>query len=194
MTREPGPDAPPRGPRGWWQAVSAPEAFFRRLEPHPPRLLAAGAAALASGSVGLLVLGLAVARATASDPLLLAGAFLALGLGYLVAAWLLGGIALTRPAGLDLRAWEVAAWAWVPAGFLGVSLLPVAWFFPLPSLAVGLLALPLWHLWIVFAALRVLAPARVRLAGGLYLLVVFVFPLLVAGFTLFFVYQGTVAS
>jgi hypothetical protein len=141
---------------------------------------AAGRAALLSVGVSSLVFSWAIVRGTSSDawiPILLVvvpGAVL-----YAALLWLLGGLALARTAAIDLRGWEVAAWAWVPSGFMALSLLPVVAVFPVTSLAIGLFGLPLWHLTVVHAGLAEFAERGVRKALVVYALVVLAAPLTV---------------
>lgn len=124
------------------------------------------------------MLAAAVGRATSSDAwlpiLLLVVPGLVL---YSGALWLLGGLTLARSAAMDLRGWEIAAWAWVPTGFLALSLLPVVAVFPVTSLIVGLLGLPLWHLSIVRSGLRQFAERKPGRSLLLYALVVLAAPL-----------------
>lgn len=166
-----------------WAAVSRPRSFYASLSDRPALATAAATAAL-SAVVGTAALALVVARATASDawlPWLLGVP--ALLLPYLTLIALLGGLVLMRPAGLDLRAWEIVAWAWVPAGFVGVSLLPIGLLAPWPALVVGASLLPLWHLWLVWSGTETFAAGRPRLATTLYGVTVFGLPLLLVGFT-----------
>lgn len=165
--------------RRLWTAVSRPAAHFEATREREPRLWGSLLEALVAAAVGLLVLALAVLRGTGSDavlPLLLGAE--TIGLLLVAAAWFLGGLVLVRPAPLDVRAWEVAATAWLPAGVLGLSLLPVALLAPWPSLFVGLALLPAWHLAVVHGALRVHVPDRAGRLTALYALVVFGLPLL----------------
>lgn len=163
----------------WW-AASAPMSFFRALHETPaaqlPRALAA---ALVAVLLALAVLSLAFVRATASDGFLLVWVFAsAIGLPYLAMVILLGGLVMVRPAELDLRAWEIVAWSWVPAGTLALSLLPAAIVVPLPTALVGVLAFPFWHVVLVATGLRVFARRRALTALVLYLVAVFVVPAL----------------
>lgn len=181
--------------RRLWRAASRPEAHFETTRDHEPRLGGSLLEALAASAFGLLVAALALARATGSDGLgALALVVVTGGLLAVLAAWLLGGLALVRPAGLDLRAWEIAATAWLPAGALGLSLLPTALLFPAASLAVGLLLLPAWHLAIVRAGLRVHVPHRAGRLTLLYALVVFALPLGLGLGTAWLLYTGARAT
>jgi hypothetical protein len=159
-------------------ACSAPEAFFRdlaqRSAPQPWRavLVAVVAVTMAFGTLSL-----AFVRGTDSEGFLLVWAVaLAVALPYLALVLLLGGLVMVRPTALDLRAWEIAGWAWAPAGALALSLLPVAILFPAVAAAAGLLAFPVWHMVVVLAGLKVMAPRSRALAAGLYLLAVFLVP------------------
>ena len=175
-----------------WSAASAPARFFATRDEDDPRPLRAFGVALTSWAVGAAVSGLALALATGSDVLVVLLATVGLSLPYLVLVWGLGGLALVRPARLDIRAWEIAAWAWVPAGFLGVALLPVVPFAPLVALAVGILLLPPWNMFVVVGGLRACAPPeRIRGASLLYLTVVFVAPLAFLGIAFLLVGMGT---
>lgn len=174
-----------------WRIVSSPLAWFGASDAREPVVLRALGAALLAGAIGFGVGGFALSRATGSAPLAMTGVVTAAGLGYLLLVWFLGGVVLSRPARLELRAWEVSAWSWLPAGFLGASLLPVVPIAPWPSLAVGVLAFPAWNLWIVVGALRALAPDRVRLAALIYVGAIFAFPLLLSSFTFWVIYTAT---
>lgn len=163
----------------WW-AASAPMSFFRALHEAPaaqlPRALAA---ALVAVLLALAVLSLAFVRATGSDGVVLVWAFAsAIALPYLAMVILLGGLVMVRPAGLDLRAWEIVAWSWVPAGPLALSLAPAAAVVPLPAALAGLAAFPFWHVVLVATGVRVFARQRARTALVLYLVAVFVVPAL----------------
>lgn len=176
-----------------WAAASQPAEFFAGLEGEPD-LGKAIRPALLSVAIGALVLAAAVGRATSSDAWLPILLFVVPGLIlYSAALCLLGGLTLARSAAMDLRGWEVATWAWVPTGFLALSLLPVVAVFPVTSLIIGLLGLPLWHLSIVRAGLLQFAerkPARTLL---LYALVVLAAPLTAMTVGLL-AYLGTVTN
>jgi hypothetical protein len=163
----------------WW-AASAPAGFFRARERDPePRVWRAVVAAAAAVSVALAVLSLAFVRATASDGWALVWTVASLvGLPYLALALLLGGLVMVRPAELDVRAWEIAAWAWAPAGALAVSLAPAAYLVPLPAVAVGLLAFPFWHVIVLVHGVNVFARRRRLATTALYVVAVFLVPLL----------------
>lgn len=166
-----------------WLAASHPRAFFDGLDERPALGPAAVAVAV-SGVVGGLAAAVVAARATASDawlPLLLAGP--ALVVPYLALLTLLGGLVLMRPAGLDLRAWEIAAWSWVPIGFLAASLTPIALVAPLPAALVAASLVPAWHLWLVWRGTRAHAVHGARGAVVLYGATVFVAPLALVAFT-----------
>jgi hypothetical protein len=166
-----------------WRAVSHPAAFFAGLEDEP-RLGRAAARAAASAAVGSLVAGLLALRASGSDAwllFLLGGPVLVL--PYLAIVALLGGLVLMRPAGLDLRAFEVVAWAWTPSGVLAVSLLPIGLVAPAATLAGGLAMLPAWHLWLVWRGVQTFAVAGARAAFALYAAAVFGLPLALLAFT-----------
>jgi hypothetical protein len=162
-----------------WRASAHPGEFFATL-PASPRLWEATRAGLLSVAVSSLVFSWAIGRGISSDawlPILLLvapGAFL-----YVTLLWLVGGLALARAGSLDRRGWEVAAWAWVPAGFMAVALLPVVAVFPVTSLAAGLLGLPVWHLAVVYRGLAEFAEHRARSALVIYALVVLAAPLTV---------------
>ena len=163
----------------WW-AASAPMSFFRALHATPaaqlPRALAA---ALVAVLLALVVLSLAFVRATGSDGFVLVWAFAsAIALPYLAMVILLGGLVMVRPAELDLRAWEIVAWSWVPAGALALSLAPAAVVVPLPAAVAGLVAFPFWHVVLVATGVRVFARRRALTALMLYLVAVFVVPAL----------------
>lgn len=177
--------------RKTWSAVSAPVAFFaQRVEDDPRPVRALGVAVL-GWVIGSLVAGWAIARATQSDPLILVLATVGLSLPYLFLVWGLGGLAIVRPARLDLRAWEIAGWAWAPSGFLGLALLPVVPVAPIVALGVGLVLLPMWNLFVLYGGLRVYAaPERIRAASLIYLAVVFVAPLVVLAMTFYLVQLG----
>lgn len=163
----------------WW-AASAPTSFFTALHAsRAPRLARAAGAATLSALVGLTVLAVAFVRATDSDGFVIAWALAtAVALPYLALVVLLGGLVLVRPAALDVRAWELALWSWVPAGVLGASLAPAALVAPVPSAVAGLVALPVWNAVIVASALRAVAPRRAMPALALYLGAVHLVPAL----------------
>lgn len=176
-----------------WRAASQPSEFFAATDAEPDLWSAAGPALL-SVTLGALVLAAAIVRATSSDAWLPILLFVVPGLVlYSGALWLLGGLALARSAAMDLRGWEVAAWAWVPTGFLALSLLPVVAVFPVTSLIIGLLGLPLWHLSIVRAGLRQFAERKAGRTFLLYALVVLAAPItaMVVGLLAYF---GTVPN
>ncbi len=164
----------------WW-AASAPASFFRALHDSPePRVGRALLVALLSVLLALAVLSLAFVRATASDGWLLVWVVAsAIGLPYLGMVLLLGGLVMVRPANLDVRAWEITAWSWAPAGALALSLAPAAYLAPLPTALVGLLAFPFWHVVVVINGVNVFAPARRVVATTVYLGAVFLVPSLV---------------
>jgi len=166
-----------------WRAASAPGAFFTALHdaPHAAIGRALGAAAL-SAVAATAVVALAFVRATASDGFVVIwGLMSAIALPYLGWIVLLGGLVMVRPANLDVRAWEIAAWAWAPAGVLAVSLAPAAWFTPVPMALFAVVALPIWHVTLIVHALRAFVPTRRAVPLVLYLAAVFIAPgLLVA--------------
>jgi hypothetical protein len=177
-----------RGPRlvalvrDAWRACSAPERFFLALEERGgAEPLRAAAAASIAVVVGLGALSLAFVRATSSDGLLLVWSLsLALALPAFALVALFGGLVLARTAALDLRAWEVVLWAYAPAGALALSLVPAIFVAPGVSAAAGLLAFPVWHVTIVVAALRALAPRRRVSATLAYLIATFAVPVVLA--------------
>lgn len=160
-----------------WLGVSRPRDFFAGF-PSEPRLALALKPALVAVLLGATMFGWAIARGTSSDSviavmlLVLPGALL-----YAATLWLLGGMALARTARIGEHGWEIAAWAWVPAGYLALILLPVVAVFPVTSLATGMLGLPFWHLYVVHAGLGRFAPARARRALVVYVVVVLAVPL-----------------
>ena len=175
-----------------WMAVSRPREFFAEF-PREVRLRLALRPALVSVVLGASMFSWAIARGTSSDSLVavmllvLPGAVL-----YASILWLLGGLALARTADLGERGWEVAAWAWVPAGFMALALLPVVAVFPVTSLTVGMLGLPVWHLLVVHAGLEQFAPDRSRRALLIYGIVVLAAPVtLLAGATAVLLWGGT---
>ncbi len=169
--------------RDAWRAASHPRAFFSALEDRPslpPPLAAAAASAL----VGSLILGVVAARATGSDawlPFLLGAPVLVL--PYLAIVTLLGGLVLMRPAALDLRAFEIVAWAWTPTGLLALSVLPVGLFAPVPTLLGAAVLLPPWHLWVVWRGVEAHAAGGARAAFILYIVAVFGVPSALLAFT-----------
>jgi hypothetical protein len=171
-----------RGPlalvRDAWWAASAPTSFYRALQAaNAPRLARACTAAAVSVVLACAALALAFVRATESDGFLLAWAFLsAVALPLLAMLLLLGGLVMVRPAALDLRAWEISAWAWVPAGALAVSLTPAALIAPVPAVVVGVVAWPFWHVALVASGVAVFAAQRRVVSVALYLVAVFVVP------------------
>ena len=170
--------------RSAWRAVSHPRAFFCSLEDRPALGAAIGTMAV-SAAIASLVLAVLILRATASDAVLplLVGVPAAV-LPYLAIVTMLGGLTLMRPAGLDLRAFEIVAWAWVPAGVLALSLLPIGLFAPLPTLLGGaFVLLPAWHLWLVFRGLEVHADRGLRSAFLFYVVAVFALPAVLLAFT-----------
>jgi len=166
-----------------WRAASHPAAFFAGLG-EEPRLGRAAAVAAASAAVGALIAGFLALRVSGSDawaPFLLAGP--ALALPYVAIIAVLGGLVLMRPSGMDLRAFEVVAWAWTPSGLLALSLLPIGLLVPGPALAGGLAMLPAWHLWLVWRGVQSFAAGGVRTAFALYAAAVFGLPLALLAFT-----------
>ena len=171
-----------------WQVATSPKRFFLGHTPRRSSLIRALASAATSGTIGLLAAGVALVRALGSDEVVTIMVLVILGgLPYLALLWLLGGFVLMRPAALDLRAWEVAAWAWTPAGLVGLLLSPLAWFVPLAGLVLGSVALPLWHLIVVNGALGAWSPARAQTTLFWYLAAIFALPtaLLAGLFALF---------
>ena len=163
----------------WW-AASAPTSFFDALRDVPhARVGRAALAALLSGLIAAAAAALAFVRATDSDGYLLAwGLLTAIGLPYLAMIAFVGGLVMVRSGQLDLRAWEIAAWSWVPAGVLALSLLPAALVAPVPAALAGLAAFPVWNVVVVVHGVRVLSPARLGPPVALYLVAVFVVPAL----------------
>jgi hypothetical protein len=161
----------------WW-AASAPSSFFRALQlDAQPRVGRALLAAVIAVLLALAVLSLAFVRATASDGWLLVWLVAsAVGLPYLAMVLLLGGLVMVRPGNLDVRAWEIAAWAWTPAGALALSLAPAAYVAPLPAALVGLVAFPFWHVVLVVNGVSAFAPSRRLAATSIYLVAVFLIP------------------
>lgn len=177
--------------RALWRSASAPRVFFEARSDEEPRPLRSLAVGLASGLVGALVAGWALALATGSDPWIVILATAGLSLPYLVLINALGGLAIVRLGRLDLRAWEITGWSWVPAGFLGVALAPVVQLGPLPALAVGLMLLPAWNIFVVVGGLRAFAPPeRIRAASLVYIAVVYLAPALFTGITFWVVSLG----
>lgn len=167
-----------------WAAASRPRAFFASLDDRP-EIGRAAAVAAASGLLGSLATAMLLIRATDSTgwlPLVLG--LPALVLPYLALISLLGGLVLMRPAALDVRAWEIVGWSWLPAGFLGLTLLPIGLVAPVPTLVGGMLMLAPWHLWMVWSGTIVHARANERAAVILYAVTVFGLPLVLIGFTL----------
>lgn len=167
-----------------WRAVSHPRAFFEQLD-HRPRLASAFATMAVSAVLASLIAAEALLRATASNALLpfLIGIPVA-ALSYLAIVTVLGSLTLMRPAGLDLRAFEIVAWAWVPVGVLALSLLPIGLFYPWPSLLAGtFVLLPGWHLWMVWRGVEVHAERGARTAFLFYVLAVFALPTVLMAFT-----------
>ncbi|MEX2503179.1 MAG: hypothetical protein WD336_12445 [Trueperaceae bacterium] len=166
--------------RAWW-AASTPGAFYASLD-EEVRLRSAIAVAASAALLGSVLAGLLLARASGSAP----GPFLltvpALALPYLLILGMLGSFVLMRPAELDLRAFEIVAWAWVPIGWLALAVAPIGLWAPGPSLAVAALLLPPWHLWMVWSGVVVHAGARPRAAVIGYGLTVFGLPLAMATF------------
>lgn len=169
--------------RDAWRAASHPRAFFATLDDRPS-LAAPFAAAAVSALVGSWVLGIVAVRATGSDawlPFLLGAPVLTL--PYLAIVTLLGGLMLMRPAALDLRAFEIVAWAWTPTGLLALSILPVGLFAPWQALLGAALLLPPWHLWVVWRGVEVHAAGGARTAFVLYIVAVFGLPSALLAFT-----------
>jgi hypothetical protein len=161
----------------WW-ACSAPLGFFGSIEAQgEPRPSRAALAAGLSVALALGVLSIAFVLATASDGLLIVyAAALALGMPAFALVLLLGGLVMVRPAALDVRAWEVAAWAWTPAGALALSLLPAVFVAPGVAALAGTVAFPVWHVVVLTSGLRVLAPTRLGAATASYLVAVLLVP------------------
>ncbi|MBA2668332.1 MAG: hypothetical protein H0U69_15010 [Trueperaceae bacterium] len=174
--------------RDAWRAASAPTRFFLALaDAGEPRPLRAALAATLCVSAALGVLSLAFVRATGSDGVLLVwAASLAIALPVFSFVLLVGGLVMLRPAALDVRAWEVAGWAWTPAGALALSLLPAVVMAPGVSAVVGLVTFPIWHLIVVVRGVRALSPGRHVAASALYAIAVFGVPalLMVIGYAI----------
>jgi hypothetical protein len=165
------------GLRRSWRAASQPSEFFSSLSDES-RPGAAAWTSLLSVTIGALVLALAVVRATQSDAWLPIVIFVVPGtVLYSAALWLLGGLTLARAAALDVRGWEIAGWAWMPSGYLALSLLPVVAVFPVTGLLLGTLGLPIWHLAVVRAGLSEFRGRRPGRALLLYSLVVLAAPI-----------------
>jgi len=170
-----------------WRAASSPAAFFRWLEPQPTRLLQGGGVACGSLVVLSLAAALGFARATASDAYLPLMTFALIGAGaFFLYSWAFGGIFLQRPGALDVRAWEVAGWSWTPALFVGVSMLVPLWVVPVPALVLTLLAVLVWHLTVLRAGLAIFLERPANTVVALYALFIYVLPLLLLGFIIWF--------
>ena len=83
---------------------------------------------------------------------------------------------ILRPAQLDLRAWEIVAWSWVPAGPVALSLLGALLVAPLLALALGYALALGWHIALVHHGLGAFAPAQRRRSLALYLALVLLLP------------------
>lgn len=178
-----------------WVAASRPQEFFAEFPPQP-RLLRAVRPALVAVVLGAVMFSWAIARGTSSDSLVavmlvvLPGAVL-----YAATLWLLGGLALARTADLGERGWEIAAWAWLPSGFMAIALLPVVAVFPVTSLVIGMLGLPIWHLVVVHAGLCRFAPTKMRRALIIYGAVVLAIPLtVIVGASALFLWVANVVT
>ena len=167
-----------------WRAASAPEAFFADLDPSQVRLVPAFTTAAVCAGIGAVLVGLLAARATGSVAWPFVVGVPAVALPYLAILVMLGSLVLMRPGGMELRAFEVVAWAWVPTGWLAVAVTPVGWFAPGPALLVAALLLPPWHFWVLWRGVEAFAPARTRTTAVLYGVVVFAVPFGITVFTL----------
>lgn len=163
--------------RRLWVAAAHSDDFFASL-PEAARLGPALRAGGLSVAASTLVFAWAIARATSSEVLAPVLVFVVPGaLLYAATLWFLGGLALSWTVDLDLRAWEIAGWAWVPSGFMALALLPVVAVFPVTSLVAGLLGLPVWHLAVVHAGVGRFVPHQQRRALIVYALVVLAVPI-----------------
>ncbi len=173
--------------RQLWAAASAPERFFRWLEPQPTRTVRGGAVAYGSLIVFGLACALGLARLTRSDAPLL---FVILALGgsssFFLYAWGFGSIFVQRAGALDLRTWEVTGWCWTPALFGALSLLLPLYFFPLPALALALFGVLVWHFVTLHAALRVFLGRKATRVVTIYGLYVYALPLVLFGLVVWF--------
>ena len=165
-----------------WSAASAPRRFFMWLETQDARILRAFGVALASYFVYTLCLALAFVRSSGSDAYLpIVSAALGIGAAQVLFFWGFGGLSLQRPGALDVRAWEVAAWSWTPAAFVGLSLLPAFWLAPLPAALLSVPFLLVWHLVALRSGLQVFLARKVWWPLTLYVALVLALPLALFG-------------
>lgn len=151
------------------------------------RLLQSGGVACGSLAVLSLAAALGFARATASDAYLPLITFTLIGGGaFFLYAWAFGSTFLQRPGALDVRAWEVSGWSWTPALFGGLSMLVPLWVVPVPALVLTLLAVLVWHLAVLQAGLSVFLERPANTVVTLYALFIYVLPLLLLGFVVWF--------
>lgn len=173
--------------RQLWASASAPEHFFRWLEPQPTRTVRGGAVAYGSLALLSLACALGLARLTRSDaPLLFAFFALVGSSGFFLYAWGFGSIFVQRAGTLDLRTWEVTGWCWTPALFGALSLLLPLFFFPLPALVVAVFGVLVWHLMTLRGALQVFLGGRATRVVTIYGLYVYALPLVLFGFVVWF--------
>ena len=173
--------------RQLWAAASAPERFFRWLEPQPTRTARGGAVAYGSMVALSLVCALSLGRLTRSDAPLLFAVFAIVGAsGFFLYAWGFGSIFVQRAGALELRTWEVTGWCWTPALFGAVSMLLPLFFFPLPALIAALLGVLVWHFVTLRAALRVFLGKKATRVVTMYGLYVYALPLVLFGLVVWF--------
>ena len=173
--------------RQLWAAASAPERFFRWLEPQPTRTARGGSVAYGSITLLGLVCALALSRLTRSDaPLLFTVFAIIVASGFFLYAWGFGSIFVQRAGTLDLRTWEVTGWCWTPALFGAVSMLIPLFFFPLPALVAAFLGVLAWHFVTLHAALRVFLGKKATRVVTLYGLYVYALPVVLFGLVVWF--------
>jgi hypothetical protein len=104
--------------------------------------------------------------------------------------WGLGGLLLQQPAGLNIRAWELAGWSWSPALFTALSLTPAALLVFISPLPPGLLALLMlvgvvitiiWHVRTISVGLQYFVGKRQPQRLIWYIGLLFVLPLVPFG-------------
>lgn len=143
-----------------WQAVANTHVFFEGLVSQKVRVPQAVLTALVSVSVALLIIAIALVRISASAAIPVILFVLVAGLINWLLLLALGGLVIMRPAQLDVRAWELVAWAWTPAAYIALSLLLVTFYYPVIALVLGIILFNGWHLSMLYGALRTFAPDK----------------------------------
>jgi hypothetical protein len=170
--------------RAMWQAASAPGRFFADLEAREfevKHILPAALAGVGAYLFAALWVGLAVARATQSELIVVLAAAAVVGVVQGTSLWAFCGLIVQWLGKLDLRAYELSGWSWTPAAFAALSLALPLVVFPLLAILLLVLGSVSWH----FAALRqgliAFRSQRVGVILLVYFAAMYAFPLGLAG-------------